>query len=573
MGVESLFLSLSLFWAIIYFLHHSWTQRHPRAILPVPTDGRRKYQSTRVTLYRLSLRVEYPGWNQLHDELTSALRRSKRFGRTLSRCYDLGSLVCVAGMVAGLYLLCALTIQLCYSTLVSPKSEVTGSLGQGPSNHRLFKRDTPSELVSQRHNVPASPVHLLIPGLTVPLWHLTPLMFALFVCQIIHEAGHALAAAIDAVPLLSVGAAFTVAIPSAFVALSSATMQQLSPKSRLRVVSAGAAHNLIFWALLVLFSYVGLDSLCWSLAGYDHVGLYARVVSGIHSESPLRAYLPVGELITHLNDKPLASATEDIWATYLAEQQEPHRQAELGWCAGLEWFEAQSSGCCKIVQNSTTGGLSCFRAAPSSHSPLIERCLSPHYLVSGEHAEIKQRCNDDLDCGGAHVCVRPISDEEILRIRVWIPPYMRSASSKQEEVVIWSGPWDEVLEDVEVSMYYPRYGFLPLWFPSFVNAFFGYLSSLSLSLYFFNLLPLSFLDGGQFLDALLDLFRRSDMLNRNEFQLDALEAGITAGINSQPGAMSPMVARWKGIVLKGASAIVTCLICLCGLCGVFNYIR
>lgn len=47
-------------------------------------------------------------------------------------------------------------------------------------------------------------------------------------------------------------------LPSAFVALSSSTLQRLRPIARLRIISAGAFHNLFVWGILVLLGWTGI---------------------------------------------------------------------------------------------------------------------------------------------------------------------------------------------------------------------------------------------------------------------------------------------------------------------------
>ncbi|KAE8266797.1 hypothetical protein A4X09_0g5554 [Tilletia walkeri] len=65
----------------------------------------------------------------------------------------------------------------------------------------------------------------LIPGITVPLWHIIPMLIALLVCQVIHESGHALAAALSYIPPLSSGLAVILpCMPSAFVAFPSSAL-------------------------------------------------------------------------------------------------------------------------------------------------------------------------------------------------------------------------------------------------------------------------------------------------------------------------------------------------------------
>lgn len=57
----------------------------------------------------------------------------------------------------------------------------------------------------------------------------------------------------------------------------------------------------------------------------------------------------------------------------------------------------------------------------------------------------------------------------------------------------------------------------------------------SLSLYLFNLLPLPFLDGAQFLEGLLDLtLKSSEQLLAEDFDLEALERGNRSANGRRP---------------------------------------
>jgi S2P endopeptidase len=129
-----------------------------------------------------------------------------------------------------------------------------------------------------------------------------------FIAQIIHEIGHAICAALcvkfstvrqrstnsqdlrEVVPILSVGASLFVFLPSAFVRLSSAAIESLSPPAHLRIIAAGPFHNLILWCLLALVGYAGIGRALWSVS-YRNVSTMGRVVVSVEpvssrSESP-----------------------------------------------------------------------------------------------------------------------------------------------------------------------------------------------------------------------------------------------------------------------------------------------
>lgn len=81
----------------------------------------------------------------------------------------------------------------------------------------------------------------------------------------------------ESVPLNSAGASIFVALPSAFVALSSGTLQRLQPTGRLRIISAGAFHNLFAWTSLYLLGWIGIGPVILS-AGYRDISQYGRLV-------------------------------------------------------------------------------------------------------------------------------------------------------------------------------------------------------------------------------------------------------------------------------------------------------
>lgn len=70
-------------------------------------------------------------------------------------------------------------------------------------------------------------------------------------------------------------------VPSAFVALPSAPVQVLSPRARLRIISAGSFHNLLLWLLLFSCSWLGLDRSTWTILGYENIAHYGKVVIAV----------------------------------------------------------------------------------------------------------------------------------------------------------------------------------------------------------------------------------------------------------------------------------------------------
>lgn len=87
----------------------------------------------------------------------------------------------------------------------------------------------------------------------------------MFVSQVIHELGHALAAALDAILLLSTGASLTLILPTAHVAISTPLFSALPALPKMRIVSAGAFHNLVMWVVLLGLRKSGLGDVGWKV--------------------------------------------------------------------------------------------------------------------------------------------------------------------------------------------------------------------------------------------------------------------------------------------------------------------
>lgn len=165
--------------------------------------------------------------------------------------------------------------------------------------------------------------------------------------------------------LHSIGVSLFFVLPSAFVALDDDDLQSKSSRVRLRIVSAGAFHNLTYFAILLALGHV-FPSL-WPLLGYEDVSGYGRVVLSVDdvclpipkdapyfSRSPLqdsvlKYHTPPGALITTLDDVPLGSFAGsddgDIWTSYLVSHRLPPGEAPLGWCAPVHWFSSECGEC------------------------------------------------------------------------------------------------------------------------------------------------------------------------------------------------------------------------------------
>ncbi|KAH9914419.1 uncharacterized protein B0H18DRAFT_1045731 [Fomitopsis serialis] len=290
----------------------------------------------------------------------------------------------------------------------------------------------------------------------------------------------------------------SVVIPSAFVALSHGALCELTAPARLRVASSGAFHNVVLYLIFSGLTRAHVDRALLSVMGYRDVGAWGRVVSHIQPGSPLEGYLPVGAIVTKIDDDLLSGvpADSDAWTTLLSRPDagDDSEEGWLGWCVDRRWFVDQSDACCTPAMTARNA-TACFVAYPPPVPYLGDDVEAPAYA----------RCGSAVDCAADHVCVRPRDDQALLRLTVHLPAWAAQNAHATDTVVVWNGPRVEILEEVEVTTYAPRLRILPFALPGFFTALLSYLSALNLSLFLFNLLPLSFLDGAPCFSALFDI--------------------------------------------------------------------
>ncbi len=95
----------------------------------------------------------------------------------------------------------------------------------------------------------------VLPGVNLPLGDLGYYFVTLLVCSVVHEAGHAAAAAAEDVRVLGFGAFVLFLLPAAFVDLPTDQLMALSPWQQLRVFAAGVWHNIVLVRPLHFFAF------------------------------------------------------------------------------------------------------------------------------------------------------------------------------------------------------------------------------------------------------------------------------------------------------------------------------
>ncbi|KAG6369925.1 hypothetical protein JVT61DRAFT_13309 [Boletus reticuloceps] len=346
--------------------------------------------------------------------------------------------------------------------------------------------------------------------------------------------------------MLSCGLAITFLLPSAFVSLPAARLETLPPRVRLRIVSSGCFHNFVFLCLLLLLSAAlskASFTPIWVL--FQDASALGKVVIGVDYDLPLATHLPVGTLITEIDDFSMAATSlDDPWDHYLLSPFSGYLQ---GWCASESLQNKASAPSCASI-----GAYSCF-ISKADEAEQYE--LDPIDIFTGNLA----RCNSSTECASSSSCVVPRRDQQLVRISV----LRNYGSTSIEDTVVWKGPKEEIWEQVQVGNLRPRFPFVSYKLPRLASAFFEYMKIANLSLYLVNMLPIAALDGHQSLAALLQLFYGRVSEGVESIDLEALN-------NSARVSREGNVQRACGTFL---SSLALFLIALCGLLGIINWAK
>ena len=218
------FLLLLGSWSSIHLIYRLRSPaRQSRDLLPISLTPRKR-KSTTVTLAGPYLRVESTAFNPGHDTLVQWLSRNRNAGArvVLRSVFDAGIVISLLGTVVALTVLAWTFVQLARRTAADFVSRSPLPADVYPYAKRAYDGNHASPAFTT-YKPPDIPVQLLvctvsfdlipqpcivfattrsrtnpiqIPGITLPLSHLPLLICALFFSQAIHEAGHALSAAL-----------------------------------------------------------------------------------------------------------------------------------------------------------------------------------------------------------------------------------------------------------------------------------------------------------------------------------------------------------------------------------------
>ncbi|KAI7934143.1 hypothetical protein MJO29_016574 [Puccinia striiformis f. sp. tritici] len=365
-----------------------------------------------------------------------------------------------------------------------------------------------------REEADAMLLKLVIPGLTSPLSTLPKFLTALVLSQIIHEAGHAFAAALNSVIIHSVGLYILFPLtPVCYVKTLASNSKadaigqvKLTHVRDLRIATAGVWHNILLASICWLAWNGGsnLFDLTMGRIFWKDISGHGVMVAHVAKESTLRPLLKTRDILTQIDDislqgnEPLSSthgvslSSTRRWNDYLSQDSHPFQGPSKlleGWCFATAEFQRLSAACCQGFNSDFALGSwssMCFQSRGSQHVPVIHHCVDQDRIT---HLERSGRCRADIDCPEHDNCIEPAAGQNLVVLQTLV------FGTGGSRTIFYRGSKELLRQEVSVTSMMPRTALISANLIFTIHEMFSFLVSLSLGLAFVNLLPIENFDG------------------------------------------------------------------------------
>ncbi|XP_012276911.1 membrane-bound transcription factor site-2 protease [Orussus abietinus] len=323
----------------------------------------------------------------------------------------------------------------------------------------------------------------MLPGVNMPFNDIGYYTLTLAVCIVVHELGHALAAAREDVQVYGMGIGLIYIVPMAYTDINKEQLAALPVCNKLRVICAGIWHN-VFLALVVT---IVLIVTTWMWTPFYTIGSGISVKAITHN-SPLLgpSGLLVQDVIYKVNDCVVKD--KDDWYQCILNAV---RQPTSGYCIAQKIFQEydesvpakhMSNGavnCCSA--DSEINGSLCFEYVEGTQvAPLqlpLHSCL-PARIIADQSQKF---CQSSQHCSSLGTyCMRPSLDN--------VTKVVQIKRQEGKDVLFFGYPGD-IYRTVDVSDWIPKYNILHSEVPETLALFCKYIIAFSAGLAIINAVP------------------------------------------------------------------------------------
>lgn len=353
----------------------------------------------------------------------------------------------------------------------------------------------------------------VVPGVNLPWSQVGYYFVILLFLAVVHEAGHAFAAAREQVRVNGFAVFLFLIYPGAYVDLQSDHLKVISPKRQMKIFCAGAWHNVVV-ALVALAVLYLLPSLLWPF--YSTGG--GVVVTSVAEGSVMETKLVPGTRVTAVNSCPVSDLHDWLHCvTTLVEEP------QSGYCMSVNVLDSHPSiyhthtsvspeegvrECCDASLASTHVCFYIIRAkrtavtadATQQQQGRTDEGQFPNYkCLAARPVTLSSPCFSPRDCHGAvkQACAvaAVINTTRLLRIE-----------HTQDVDALFLGDPRVLLMTISVSDYQPRASLMWLHLPAALETCLVYCVSLSGALALLNMLPVFALDGQWAFMAFVEMY-------------------------------------------------------------------
>ncbi|XP_026318822.1 membrane-bound transcription factor site-2 protease [Hyposmocoma kahamanoa] len=337
-----------------------------------------------------------------------------------------------------------------------------------------------------QNNAPVE-VKAVMPGINVPASDFFVYFISIAFCSLIHELGHALAAADEDVQVLSVGYFVCTIIPVAFVQLNTDHLNSLDIGRRLKVYCAGVWHN-VATSLIAILLFISTPIL-FGLA-YD-IDQGVRIVD-FTEDSPLKDVrgFDKGDVITSINQCEVKNGGDWQHCLHLAHER-------YGICITPEYVSQNDELAMETIKDNDV--VECCRkddiysfcfeyiepsTAVDSVLPGQYSCLKPRDMVM--YGYEKCQSSESWTCGAGKHCLKPCLNNHT---------YLIIIERKDNNPVLYLGLPVDLHKTIIVDQYFPKSSLFEFFSPSQFEKLMKYIFIFSMGIGFLNIIPCYGTDG------------------------------------------------------------------------------